>query len=536
MVRSRLIRLISLLLLLLVLPFSARAEGEVAFTLRKDLSFSEPHSYSTYNQGVGSMAKVGLHTYFIPARIRENAARDYIARTEAALQALTALGAENRALNIHIVARDYPPRVEGNALYLGESSFASAEYVTGLVKLVFGNGVNYGLVYGVSCEIAATLGLPLEEALPLDAALSALSGEANIYLDLNYACFIAPYADEAMQANVRAVARAFVSSLTTEEKSALLTGYSDAAFYARLNQFLTAHGRPAREDQSMWGVAFHGGGIDIRLCWETELAVYAVDNTFQDLVDAETWSRFGAKDPLNSDYADLRRWVQIFEDHISRLQTKFAPYTEPVRPVILFEAYSFASHKKGSYNAYYRDSEKTAHIRTVDSVGHEYIHAMLYTTHTNWDMHEMVAYYYSEIVVPSILRVDYSYWMDSFRSYEDPESESYRDYWSALKGRAAAILGHTPDYAVTEDLICMMDLYVYTQGIADADVLDKDVINPARLCAKFSWWRYTSTVYGEDALLRAATENMPEVHLGKSWAEIVTEWLAWLETTYGPAQ
>ena len=82
----------------------------------------------------------------------------------------------------------------------------------------------------------------------------------------------------------------------------------------------------------------------------------------------------------------------------------------------------------------------------------------------------------------------------------------------------------------------MMDLYVHTQGIADANVLDKDVINPDRLCAKFSWWRYTSTVYGEDALLRAATENMPEVHLGKSWAEVVTEWLAWLETTYGPAQ
>ncbi len=536
MVRSRLMRAWLLLLVLLLLPLKAQAE-EPPFTLRKDIGFDEPYSTSRYNQGIGSMAKIGLHTYYIPARLREDTARACITQAEAAMTALFSCGAEDRAVSICLVAQDYPPRAEGNSLYIGVPSFAGMAYITGLSKLLFGNSANYGLLYGVSCGIAAELGIPLEEPLPLETALFALSGENSIYLDMNYACFIAPYAEEALQASVRTVARAFASSLTAEEKARLLTDYSDEAFYTRLNQFLTAHGQPAREDQSLWGIAFHGGGIDIRLCWESELAVYAVDDGFRDFGGAQWQERFGRDAPLNSGYADLRDWVLIFEDILRQLQGKFAPYTEPVRPVILFESDSLTFQNHSSFNAYYMEPpENTAHIGTVESVGHEYIHAMLCTADTNWDMHEMVAYYYSEIAAPAYPEFKYSWWVESFGARDEPGAYNYRGYWSTLEAWAAALLGHTPDYAVPQDLLCMMDLYVYTQGIADANVLDKDVINVDRLCAKFSWWRYISEAYGEDALLRAATENMPEIHLHQTWSDAVQEWLSWLDMTYGPAQ
>ena len=105
-------------------------------------------------------------------------------------------GAAEEGWTLCLRSDDYAPRVRDHRLYLGLDNVDSMDLAVGLAQMAFGVGVPYGLEYSLGIRTAQDLGLAAEEPeASLERALE-LCAAQPAYLDLNYACFLAPYADE----------------------------------------------------------------------------------------------------------------------------------------------------------------------------------------------------------------------------------------------------------------------------------------------------------------------------------------------------
>lgn len=536
--RHIMLRLLCLTLALLTALVPCMALGEVSaedvvFRDRPSIAFRDPYSEAIYSKGAGRTAVYGLHTYSMPALVRESMALDYIGKAEAVLQALTSYGAQDRPLTIHLSGESYDCRVDGDTLYIGLQAFRSMDYITALTQLTFGVHVNYGLLYAVSCEVAGALGAAVEEVPPIEEALPAFARDGVLYADMNYACFIAPYTDESMQACVKALARDFAATLTAEEKTAFLTDYTNEQFYRRLNQYLLARHLPMRKNQSLWNVSIYGSGPEVYLCWESDLATYAVDRDFSDLYGTE-W--YGTEAPLVSSYDDLLGWIVYFDNTLCYLQGLFAPYVIAEKPLIIFD--SDNTGLLSSYHAWYTYGYYTLKNHTIragacEVVDHEYVHALIGQTSVNEDMNEVLAYTYSTTEMP----LDWSYDIYSI-SYDylwrmEPDFELYDPDWASLERVAAEHLQHQVDYFNPDDMLVMIDVVTCLRGHAiSANLTASNSHTIDMKGAKISFWHYLVRTYGEDAALNAALADDPAAHLGTDWDTLTAQWASWLEDTY----
>lgn len=527
-------RILSLLLALL-LPLCAAAEA-IVWTDETYIAFSEPHGYSLINVGPACSAQVGTHRYLFLKSVKAETRERIIRQSETALTALAACGAADRAYTIHVVKGSYAPRAEADTLYIGTSAYASADYVTGLAKLVYGNDVNYGLLYGVACKVASALGESLPAPLPLPEALAALSGENAIYLDLNYACFIAPYADEAMQSSVRSVAQAFAASLTAEEQSALLTGYSDEAFYARLNDFLLANGQPPYENRDMWGVTFHGGGDgSVRLRWETGCARYVLDSEFKDFELERLEQQMGLQSPLNEDYRELRALILACEATLTSTRDLLAPY-QPRMPLTIWFENKNVQYRQ-SYNrvlwvAFYEPGDNTLHMGAISPLCHEYVHAIMDPTDSIMLTEECLAYYVSILLDPA----SRTQLTTAMEANDTPE-------FRALVEHLNAHLDQPLDLSTPEGIATLYEAELYRTAL-DPDLLDPwyvlsdraftTAITSTDTAMRVCFFHHLQKSHGFTAAIQAIAENDP-VQLGSpSWEALVRDWADHLCTTYAP--
>lgn len=521
-----------LLLLALMLPLCALADEVIHYEDVTYIAFNEPNGYSMINVGPGCTATVGQHTYLFLKATKEAARTDIIARTEAVLTALQAFGAADQPYTLHVVKGRYAPRVDGSTLYIGTASYASADYVTGLAKLVFGNGVNYGLLYGVSCEIAANLGMPMDAPPPLADALAAMTGEHRAYLDLNYACFIAPYADESMQAHVQSVARAFAAALTAEEKSALLTAYSDEAFYAQLNRFLSANGQAAY-DTPLTGFSFHGGGDgSVRLRWESANARYILDSEFEDFERQDIESALGTWNPMNGSYPQLRKDILHMEEVLTFTKAYFIPY-QARAPLTIWLENQNVTYKQ-SYNrllasAFYDPGANTIHLGAIDSLGHETVHAIMDDTDTILALEECLAYYFDLFVL--------DLHNGGFPLLADAVASNRNENFLSLVDDLSELLGHPVDFYSKADYIALTEAMLVQANSANWHILSEHAFTTAAsgtdTAARYCLYHYMQTTWGKELALRAIAENDPALLGASSWATLVRDWSAHLDSTYG---
>ena len=523
-------------LLLSLLLLSGAVAGASSWEDVPYMAFYEPNGYSLINVGPGCAMQTEAHRYLFLKAVPEATREQIIRKTEAALNAFEALGAADRALTVHVVKGHYAPRVDGDTLYIGTASYDDAAYVTGVAKLVFGNHVNYGLLYGVSCEVAAQLGEAVEAPLPLTDALAALHGDARALLDLNYACFIEPYADEAAQAIVKAVARAFAASLTDAEKAALLNNYSDAAFYARLNDFLTANGQPAHQSEAVWGVAFHGGGDgSVRLRWDTASARYVLDDDFEDFERTILATYGEEQNPLNEDYAALRRSILAFEDTLTQTKALVAPYL-PKEPITIWFENKNVNYQQ-SYNrllcvAFYDPAGNALHVGSVGSLGHEYVHAITAHTDATLTMEECLAYY-----IGSILTADNFALMA-----EAVESNDHPDFLR-LKERVSTREGHPIDCRNPDDYLAILEASLYESLIAPGfydpwEILSERAFTTAATgidtYTRIGFFHYLQSLHGFEAAVRAIAENEPAQLGAPTWEAHARAWASYIEAACAP--
>lgn len=516
-------------LLTLVCGIHVRAEEVIVYKDDSYIAFSEPYGYSLVNVGSACHADVNGHTYYFLKAVKSDVREDIISKTEAALTVLQSFGAEDAAYTIHIVKGAYEPRVEGTTLYIGTACYSSTAYVTGTVEMCFGEKLPYGLLYGVSCEAAEALGWDVGEYLPLEDALNAMTGDDRIYLDLNYACFIPPYADDAMQVNVHAVARAFVDFLTCEEKTSLLTAYTDEAFADARNRFLAANGHAPYDGSELMGVTFYGGGDgSVRLRWNTVNAQYVLDDDFEDF-DRELLD----DSPFNGDYANLRSCVLHCEEILRYLQADLAPLAVREAPTIWLETSS--SVYRSGYNriiavAYYESGKNLIHLGTVDSLAHEYCHAMLDANSAELVIEEALVYYYCNILLPDRLNPMFTYMADAVAANDNPEFAVFIERLSMHLGRPVNLYDR-------EDQLAIDDAQLVQSGMANRRTLFIDTMDNKHsgfdTAARYSFMHYLIDQYGRDAVIRSVAENDPLQLGGVSWEALADRWSEHLNRVYG---
>lgn len=518
-----------LLLLTLLFCLHALAEDAIVYEDDRYIAFSEPYGYGLVNNGPACHAVVNGHTYYFLKTVKPETRADIIGKTEAALTALQAFGAQDAAYTIHVVRGAYEPRVDGTTLYIGTACYSSGAYVTGTAELCFGEGLPYGLLYGVSCEAAESLGWEAGAYVPLADALNAMTGDDRIYLDLNYACFIPPYTDDAMQANVRTVARAFAAFLTRGEKAALLTAYTDEAFADARSRFLVANGHAPYDGSELHGVAFHGGGDgSVRLRWDTVDARYVLDDGFEDFSRESI-----GESPLNGNYGGLRSRILQFREILRYLQADLSPLSVREAPTIWLET-SSGVYKSG-YNrliaaAYYESGKNIIHLGTVDSLAHEYAHAMLDGYTTELVIEEALLYYYCNILLPDHVNPMFAYIADAVAANDNPE-------FAAFIEKLSTHLGHPVDFYDREDQLAIDDAQLVQSGMATRRTLFIDTMDNKHsgydTAARYSFMHYLMGQHGRDAVIRAVAENAPAQLGGASWEALADQWSEHLNAAYG---
>ncbi len=523
-----------LLSLLLFLSLWLSMAQAVTYEPVPYIAFSEPYGYRLINvSGPGCAAQIGMHRYLFLQSVPESVRDLIIGKTEAAFAAFELYGAADRPMTIHVVRGDYEPRADGDTLYIGTTSYQSAGYVTGVAELLFGNHVNYGLLCGVSFEVAAQLGEPVDAPASLGEAFAALSGEDRCYLDMNYACFISPYADAAARMHVQTVACAFVSTLTVAEKASFLTNYTDEAFFTRFNVFLAEHGQPAYYNEEIWNFAFHGGGDgSVRLRWDTPRTHYVLDDGFEDFSLAYI-EQNGQGSPLNGDYPALRRHVLSFEETLTAAEQLLAPYRAKAPLTIWFENNSV--NYTMSYNrllcaAFYDQASNTIHIGSVSTLGHEYVHAVMAPTGSRLVMEECLAYYVEYVLLPGGLDLI----APAMAENSDPG-------FLRIAEQTAGRTGRPLDFSNPADYLAVMEAFLYetliVPGLQDPwQLLSERAFTAAatgtdtavRLC----FFDYLQSVHGFEPCLHAIAANDPSQLGASSWESLVREWVRFVQVKY----
>lgn len=168
------------------------------------VAFVEPYGYARLNSQPGSMATIDGVTYKLPKAVTVEERESIVELTQRILAQIRQTVPVERALTITLVDAEYPARVDGDSLWIALSAVGTADYPAALVKLVCGNTFPAALMRGWGSLIHEALGNPAETVTVAEA----LDGLDPMYLDLNEACFLPEYADEATIAHLTALSRA----------------------------------------------------------------------------------------------------------------------------------------------------------------------------------------------------------------------------------------------------------------------------------------------------------------------------------------
>lgn len=503
-------RMLSLLLILMLLTPCALAED--VWQENAYVAFVEPHGYARLNSQPGSMATIDGVTYKLPKGMTGEDRAHVVDLTQDILAEIAQVVPVERALTITLVADEYPARVDGDSLWVSADAVDTADYPAALVKLICGNGLNAALMRGWGSLIHESLGNPVE-TMTIEAALDGLD---PMYLDLNEACFLPEYADEATIARLMALSRALAREALD---SGLMADDSQKGFVNLRSAFLAAHGI-TYDGGAMDGIAFYSGGQAVRLNWESEWASCTLFDDYADL-----WAEIGFdKNPFNEGYADFREQITNLEAQMAWARQELSPYAEQQKVSVLFEQTSDHYRRGGAlqYSGYV-DHANVMHVGSLMAFLHEYIHAQTTSLPPYMEApwrNEAIAYYLA--TQPETPELNYSGMLDQWDFerllQEDP------DY---LADRIAH-LGHEPNVFNKVDNSFLCNVWCMENG--SFGVMQNQ---PAAIRGFVGW---LGVNHKHTDILDALILDTPESSLGGSWEALTTQWremvweeFAWVE-------
>lgn len=482
------------------------------------LSFKEPHG-DIYQEKYAWATQYENITYHFASKISEEE-RNAIVNEFVRLIALAEerFGAFDGEYVISIRQDEYAPWSYDHELYISTQTLGTQALTTALAQMLFGHEINYGLCYAFGAELAQAAGYPVEELTATAEQALTLCEEKREYLDMNYACFIAPYSDEATIPMVKALAVDFYNSLTQEARNELMRNYSNALYCEHLNAYLTAHGLESYDNSDLEGICFYPSGGKMRVVWEDAYAKFYVyadyDMRYKDTYDGVEI------DPTNASYyyfrkmvSDFRREGEMMDDLVGRFETE---ELRAVKCHVLFENNYNSLTSSGAY------SMMDGYIRlySTSAYAHEYVH------------------YVTRDYMSSILELSESRWrgeaMANFCSMRPGVGdgvayveifETRNAYDSVLLAWIDMVEDHLGRSIDVNDLV-----YLVHAGMIAGDLFSS--IDGSGTFAPTSFSNYLADLVGDEKALEALYYDKPVDIFGKNWDILKAEWKAWLESEF----
>jgi len=512
-----------ILAIILVLCFAALAlcgcvQLRLDYTDEIDVSFSEPYGYKLFSHSGGYSTQYEGITYYFDKDIDENQRNEFVTETVAVLKDIQIrIGIEASEKIIYICSDDYEPRAD-EQLYLGYPCFKTTEYIVGLCKMLFGNEVNYGVLYGLANNIAVSRGYG-DEQQELEQALT-LCEDAPEYLDLNYPCFLANYADEVTLSKVKTIASEFYSFLEDNDKIDLITDFTSQKYTAYLNDFLSINDKPYYDNSDLDGIIVYGGGQAVRLIWETsQSAFYLMDN-----FEVKSINLYhGELDMLNSDYPALRKIFIIYKAQGEYVQNLFADYGIKPQATVRF---SKESEYYAKYGGVFIQQTSEIFCFAVGTYIHEYIHYLTYceSPAPSW-ICEAIAYYYKSSTVSEPLSQN-RYDEKAYYLNLDPANSEEKEFYDLFK-TVEISLGREIDFLSDDDYFYFKNFAVVYWNSYSRLKFDKGEGSP-----KISFYHYLLSLADEKQVMNAVYYNTPEEIFGKDWDELAIDWEQFLRQEF----
>ncbi len=488
------------------------AEPDIKFTIATK-SFAERYG-DYYDSKRSYTTTVNGITYHFDVAVKEPQRLDVIARCDA-LVPLLLENHPNHFPDVTLCFRpgDYPVRFLDHTLYIGLDYLDTADFVIGVAGAVFGEEVNYGLLYAHGTRTAEKAGyIEITELLGLEDALT-LCDTAPEYLDLSYPCFLDNYTDPETMPKVTSLALHYYDHLAENQKWDLFTDYTDEAYCAALSEFLQLHGKEGYDNSDLQNTVFYSGGPLIRLVWETDDGTFYLEDNFETQYEMPHLA-----DRMNSDYGALRQTIVDYHAQIDFMEERLGQFendsTEKVD--VLFAA----GHATDRYSmANYSYSEKLIRMFCAEPLLHEYGHYLLRETGIESWTNELICYYYGYLPVDEHI----SYMWNADVARIEAATGAERDFVNSLKKK----LDHTMDWTDPEDFAHIFTGYLALYN--DFAVLT----NPdAGAEAKVSFMHYLVELAGEEAVIQAIVNADPMGTFGKEWEELIEEWTQAVQEEY----
>lgn len=520
---KRLFFYLSLILILSI--FLSGCEKEVIVSQESyiyeecSLEIKEPQSNSNLSQPMKYFYSESSITYYFAESIEPEIRDEFINAQKNLIhyfQTSNLIG--DFSSSKYFLLEDYPSRSNSvsKEAYLAILDRLTYKQILTTLQSVFGDEVNYGLLFGISNRIAYDLGW--ETDIPNISQIDILnftnSSANEKYLFLDYPCFLEEY-NSNNQEEIHIISfkianyifqnktTPFIIDLLNLQQTSLPV--FEYEWTEIVNQWLASIGSETQILEKENPVAFSNGGTVSPLIIHTKHAHYYLLKDYE-----ESQIREAQIDYFKTDYETLLFTIDTLENDMNDAdllfrepEIRYSPYS------IVLCSYQQAFDSSGSF-AYYSSSNHTSYNSSVMAITHEYVH---YLTTPSWNYnwkYESIAIYYN---LPSYFQtISSNSLLDVIRSYQTTEAVSLFDY-----------LGK--DFQA-EDFPTYCEIHI---------VLNNDnQVNERNPYAMISVLNYVKNIYGDDVAKEIfLNQNRIEQELSLTWSELITEWNQWLLDTYG---
>lgn len=520
---------VGLLVALAMILLTACGDGEEKLQVsyqKGTVAFKEVYGVESYNNSKesGTVATAEHITYYFAADLNDVQIKEYVKNTnKLILQLEKEAKIDDREYDIYVCNVDYETTVDGNTLYVSYSDLGSLEYVRSIAQLIYGNEVNYGLLYGYAASFAKDYGF----AVKTDGLAEALQlRETNPeYLDMNYACFNDHYVEPENIEKLQVIAVNYYSYLEKNKKTDLVKNFSDEKHREYFNEFLAANGVEAYDNSDMDGVCVYSGGNAAEFIWSDNVATYYVEKGVEASFLHMCFERDGEKrDMLNSSYADLRQLMLDYQEQIRFVNEKLKVYEEieVTSPVIVFtERGDYSEGAVGNVDT----SDGSIQVYMLANVQQMYLIDLIYQVKDTeaWLLSSMTTYYinYPGNTEASYIQKNGAMYVDKVKADPSYDGETYELICSLEE-----YLGHELELSEKADSVAYHDALTLYYGI---DSRPQDNTNSM---IKASFVFYLVDLVGEENAMKAMLTNDAEGTFGKSWEELQDEWEDYIRTEF----
>lgn len=457
-------------------------------------------SYVTYSEPIDKYSfrvnmdftETNSAKYYFESNIENNEREACIEATEKALsnQASTGVTPE-----IYVFSQDrYNYKyINDHKLYCSIQNWKSVEYITDVLIATYGESAHYGTAFGYANYLA--------KSYEWNSYNGKFSNPSVIdILDLNYMCFDEDFATQNDVAIAKEISCNFVDSYIKQhvekEVQQLLSSHAKAT--NALFSYYVNNGLTYTPSHLQYGY----GGKSYDYIVYSDYATFYISNDWVD-TNAE-YNPLISEGFLHSNYADAKAFFETNIFQMKQYQELFNldDYNNDLDIV-------FTKPLSASRYSFYQSVNHRIYVYNVDSLMHEYIHALTMptTSMSSWQVEGFARYfsYYYDFYGMAFLNQDYN---------NTPNTSATKWVHEYL-----ATINRPIDMAID---------YRELENIA---VYSRSYTNPNKnYIAGSSFVQYLVKQYGEEAVINSIYgDGTP---LPKTYTELVKEWNEFIESNY----